>query len=105
MTTKSEKCPTCGADAINRSEYWEAYPENGKEIAGKLYEIEKAVKRYYLALDNHEHGYVAATRAFDRVQEILGMCWEQGQMTKLLEEYPKMAAIYMADGSDSPTAS
>lgn len=95
MTTKSEKCPTCGADAINRSEYWEAYPENGAEIAGKLYEIEIALRAYHLALDRHEHGGVAASKALDKIQSVLNMHWERGEATKWIEDNPRLAKFYV----------
>lgn len=89
MSTKTEKCPTCGADAVNRSEYWEAYPKTGK-----LYEIEKAIRRYHLALDRNEHGGVAASKAIERIQGILLMHWERGQATKWLDDNPRLAKFY-----------
>ena len=94
MSTKSEKCPTCGADAVNRSGYWEAYPTNGDELAAKLYEIEKAVNQYYLALDRREHGGLATSKALGKIQDILGMHWEQGKMTQYLIDFPNIAKFY-----------
>ena len=42
-------------------------------------EIKAAINEYYLALDTRQHGGVAQNKAFDRIQEILGMNWERGQ--------------------------
>lgn len=94
MSTKAEKCPTCGADAVDRSEFWEAHPSNGAEIAGKLYEIEKTIRRYHLALDRHEHGGIAAANALDKIQDLLGMHWERGVATKWIEDNPRLAKFY-----------
>lgn len=94
MTTKVEKCPTCDADAINRSEFWEAYPDNGKELAEQLVNIRKAIKKYYLALDNREDGRVAENKAFSEIQEILSMNWVQGEVKQFLEDHPKLKPFY-----------
>lgn len=96
MTTTIEKCPTCGGDAIDRSEFWESVVPNGDELKLKIYAIEKAVKKYYLALDRREHGGVAESRAFSEIESILGLSWKQGEMTKFLKAHPKLKPIYNA---------
>lgn len=47
--------------------------------AEKLNTIEEAIRDYYLALDNREHGEIAQGRAFRRIEAVLGMCWRQGE--------------------------
>jgi len=96
--TVVQKCPTCGGDAIDRSEFWEAAPENGAEIEAKLNAVAKAIENYYLALDRREHGGIAASKAFQRIEETLGMSWKRGELTKRLEQNPRLKQIY-----DSPT--
>lgn len=96
MTTKIEKCPTCGADAINRSEFWEAAPENGDELQLKIFAIEKAIKKYYLALDRRQHGGVSQNKAFNEIEQALGVYWQQGGMIKEITENPNLAKIYDA---------
>ncbi|MGZ8171846.1 MULTISPECIES: hypothetical protein [Methylobacter] len=49
------------------------------ESLDKLSNVEKAVKKYYLALDKREHGGIAETQAFDEIQQVLGMSWQQGE--------------------------
>lgn len=98
MTTTIEKCPTCGADAVHRSEWWEAAPDNGQELQLKLHSIKKTIIKYYLALDRREHGGVAQDKAFNEMQQILGMHWEQGKMTQFLEDHPKLKPLY--DGKE-----
>jgi len=41
--------------------------------------IRAAIKGYYAALDRREHGGVAESKAFNEIQEILGMHWVQGE--------------------------
>jgi hypothetical protein len=94
MTTTVQKCPACGADAINRSEYWEAYPENGAELSRQLHLIRKEIKKYYLALDNRQHGGVAENKAFNEIQQILGMNWVKGEVKGFLEQHPKLKPHY-----------
>jgi hypothetical protein len=48
--------------------------------------IEQAIRDYYFALDNREHGGVAANTALNRIQEILGMRWHQGEEKRRREE-------------------
>jgi hypothetical protein len=43
----------------------------------RLQEIEQAIRDYHLALDNREHGGVAASAAIMRVEKALGLSWEQ----------------------------
>ncbi len=94
MATTIEKCPTCGADAIDRSEFWEACPDNGKELAEQVASIRKAIRKYYLALDNRQHGGVAENKAFSEIQEVLGMTWVHGEVKQFLEDHPKMKPFY-----------
>lgn len=89
-----EKCPRCNADAINRSEFWEEYPGNGKEVTEQLAKIKRAIKKYYLALDNRQHGGVAQRKAFDEIQQLLGLCWVQGETKTFLEKHPKLKPFY-----------
>ena len=96
MTTVIEKCPTCGADAVDRSEFWEAYPDNGRELSEQLSQIEKAVRKYYLALDNREHGGVAQDKCLREIQDILNMSWVQGETKEFLERHPKLKPFYEA---------
>jgi hypothetical protein len=95
MTTTIEKCPTCGGDAIDRSEYWESVAPNGDELKQNIYAIEKAIKKYYLALDNREHGGVAQDKAFVEIERILGLNWKQGEIKKFLDEHPKLKPLYV----------
>lgn len=94
MTTTVQKCPACGADAIDRSEYWEAYPENGVELSRQLHLIRKEIKKYYLSLDEGKHSGVAASKSFGAIQEILGMHWVQGEVQEFLEQHPKLKPHY-----------
>lgn len=48
----------------------------------KLLEVKKAVEKYYLALDRREHGGIAQDRAFNEIQQALGMHWQQGEALK-----------------------
>ena len=41
--------------------------------------IEQAIRDYHYALDNREHGWSAACKAFDSIQSALNMEWEQGK--------------------------
>lgn len=94
MTTTIEKCPCCGADAVCRSEFWEAAPDNGQELHLQVHGITKAIQNYYLALDRHDNDAVAQNLAFAEIQQILGLSWRQGEMTKFLEDHPKLKPIY-----------
>lgn len=94
MTTTVEKCPTCGGDALDRSDFWESVAPNGNELTQKLYAIEKAVKKYYLALDRREHGSIAQDKALTEIQEALGMTWLQGEMTQHIEANPDLKRFY-----------
>lgn len=40
--------------------------------------IKAGINDYYAALDRREHGGVAMSNAFNKIQEILGMLWKQG---------------------------
>lgn len=92
--TKVGKCPTCGADALDRSEFWEAAPDNGLELEKTVNEVKKIVQNYHLALDRRQHGGVAAGKAIKRLETLLGMYWQQGQMTEYLEKHPKLVPFY-----------
>ncbi|MBQ4836798.1 hypothetical protein [Pseudoalteromonas luteoviolacea] len=76
MTTIIEKCPTCGCDAIDRSEFWECVVENSSEISTQLNLIREAITKYHFALDRREHGAIAQDRAFGEICEVLNMHWE-----------------------------
>ena len=93
MTT-IEKCPTCGGDAVCRSEFWEAVVENADEQNRQLQRARKAVQKYYLALDNREHGGAAENEAFIEIQRALGLQWKQGEMLAYLDKHPKLKPFY-----------
>ena len=94
MTTKVEKCPTCGGDAVNRSEFLESCIENSDEVNTQLYKIKRAIKQYYLSLDSGEHGGVAESKAFDEIQELLGMSWQRGETKEWLKNHPSFKPFY-----------
>lgn len=48
-----------------------------------LHLIEQAIRDYHFALDNREHGGVAAGKAIDAIEELLGRPWRQGEETAL----------------------
>lgn len=54
--------------------------------ADKLQLVREAINGYYLALDRREHGGVAENKAFQQIQNILGMNWNRGEQLKKLEE-------------------
>lgn len=83
-----------GGDAVDRSEFWESVAPNGDELKQKIYAIEKAVNKYYLALDLGQHGGIAERKAFDEIQAVLDMRWERGKMTSFLEKHPEMKPLY-----------
>jgi len=94
MTTTIEKCPTWGGGAIDRSDFWETVVENGDEQNQKVQGIKKAIEKYYLALGNREHGGVAENNAFQEIQDILGLHWEQGKIKAHLDKHPKLKPFY-----------
>ncbi len=94
MASKIEKCPNCGGDAIDRSEFWEAVPENGGELNRKLHQVKKAIKKYFLALDERKHGGHAMSNAFDEIQSILGMSWQPGEVKQMIERHPQLEKLY-----------
>jgi hypothetical protein len=49
------------------------------EHQAKLLKVEKAINKYYMALDKREHGGIAQDRAFNEIQQALGMSWQQGE--------------------------
>lgn len=51
----------------------------------KTEEIQDVIRDYYYALDCRKHGGVAQNNAFNRIENILGMHWQQGQETKRRE--------------------
>ena len=93
MTTV-EKCPTCGGDAVCRSEFWESVVENSDEKNKQLQRVERAIKKYYLALDNREHGGIATAHAFSEIQSVLGLQWRRGEVSEYLEKHPKLKPFY-----------
>lgn len=94
MTTKVMKCPTCGGDAVDRSDFIEAVVPDSDKMRTRLYGVEKAINKYHLALDRREHGGVAQNKAVQEIQELLGMNWEQGKMLERLERHPGLKKIY-----------
>jgi chromosome segregation ATPase len=55
--------------------------EMAKEIEAlrkQLENITAVINEYYAALDNRQHGGIAQSKAFDKVQNALGMQWIQG---------------------------
>lgn len=93
MTTSIGKCPVCNADAINRSEFWEASPENGEELLVKLSKIENSIKRYYLALDNRESGAIALDKMYKEIEKILEMQWNPGEIKNIINNMPILKKI------------
>ena len=59
-----------------------------------MHGIKKAIEKYYLALDNREHGGVAEDKAFQEIQNILGLHWEQGKTKDHLDKHPKLKPFY-----------
>ncbi|MFM5187386.1 hypothetical protein [Aeromonas caviae] len=56
-------------------------------VLSALNGVTAAVTRYHLALDQREHGSVAASQLVDEVQNILGMPWIQGAtLTELAKQ-------------------
>lgn len=94
FSTIVEKCPTCHGDAIHRFDYWEAAPENGRELESKLRAIRKAIRNYHLALDRRQNGDVAGWKCLKAIEQALGMSWRQGEMTKFLEDNPRLKPFY-----------
>ncbi|MGX9459401.1 hypothetical protein ACWU37_20955 (plasmid) [Photobacterium damselae subsp. damselae] len=97
MTTKIQKCPTCGGDAVDRSEFWECCVDNAANMQECLFKIKKAIRKYHLALDGHKHGGIAAHRALDNICHVLDMEWERGKTTEWLAERPSLKTIYEED--------
>lgn len=94
MKTRREKCPTCNTDAICRDwgagDYsYEAVIENSEEARIKLFNIQRAIDKYYLSLDERKHGGVAADTAFFEIQEAMGMSWERGEVLERVIKHPK----------------
>lgn len=56
--------------------------------ARTLVKIRDAITRYHLALDERQHGGVAASAALDAIQETLGMQWVQGTALAAKEAHP-----------------
>lgn len=50
-----------------------------KDPLSKLAAIRTAIKQYYAALNQREHGDIAQNKAFRAIENILGMRWEQGK--------------------------
>lgn len=94
MTTKVEKCPTCGSDAVDRSDYWEACVPESDQMSQTMHKIEHAIKQYHLDLDNRKHGGQSQDKAFRIICEALGMHWEQGKMKEHLENKPALQKLF-----------
>jgi hypothetical protein len=99
MTTTIEKCPCCSTDVVRRfagseDEYYEAVVENADQLQGQMYLVKKAIKKYYLALDERKHGGQAEHNAFEEIQKALGMHWEQGMVLSDVENHPRLRNIY-----------
>lgn len=45
-------------------------------------DVKQALRDYYLALDQRKNANTAMSVALDRIQEVLGMSWQQGAETK-----------------------
>ena len=52
-------------------------------LDSKVGDIQKVINEYYLALDTRQHGGVAQDRAFNKIQQILGMNWSRGEQLRL----------------------
>jgi hypothetical protein len=63
-------------------------PAHGETDKAKLMAI---IERYYLALDRREHGGIAQDRAFEEIEQALGMRWEPGATLAKQTEPPKQA--------------
>lgn len=50
-----------------------------------LAEIKGHIRDYYYALDTREHGGVAQSKAFEAIQQAMGMVWNQGVEKKSRE--------------------
>ncbi len=59
----------------------------------KLMTIVLIINKYYLALDKREHGGVAQDKALRKIQEVMGMSWEQGAMKKKIEDHPELKLV------------
>jgi len=104
MTTRVERCPTCGGDVVARcggggadgespcTLYYE--PVGSQQDEQWVYAVRRALQRYYLALDRREHGATAKERAFNEIQTVMGMQYEPGKMLATLEKNPGMRQIY-----------
>lgn len=55
------------------------------EAKGKLRQITDAINTYYSALDKRLHGSVAQSKAFDFIEQVMGMQWKQGSSTPAQE--------------------
>lgn len=51
--------------------------EAAANLLAETKKVRAAISEYYTALDKREHGGIAGIRAFDKIQEALGMSWEQ----------------------------
>lgn len=91
MATYVEKCPACGGDALERGGYYESAVDHANLTSSNMHAIHRAIRKYYLALDNREHGGVAMDKAFKEIEGVLGTRWRQGEMKDMLENHPKLA--------------
>lgn len=66
-------CSPLSLSGLN--EKWEA----GEETQlSPLNRVRDAINEYYAALDNRQHGGVAASNAFEKIQTAMGMHWVPG---------------------------
>ena len=69
------------------SDYWKPQllktERDRDEARRKLGDIAIAIRDYHYALDCREHGGVAADKALNRIQELMGMPWVTGKEKEL----------------------
>lgn len=74
------------------ADVWNGFAETaGGSLKGpiaKLLQMQKAIKKYYLAIDRREHGGLAVDYAFNEIQQALGMYWQPGEALKEFEQNP-----------------
>ena len=73
---------------------------------GQLRLIKNAINQYYKDLDNRKHGDVAQNKAFEKIQSVLGMHWEQhgrrcpecyNKLKPVVQSSPRMLNEYQFD--------
>ncbi|UKA04877.1 hypothetical protein [Photobacterium damselae] len=94
MTTKIEKCPTCGGDAVDRSDFWECCVDNASDMQTRLSQIKRAIRKYHLALDDGKDDDISANGALNDICDALDMHWVKGETTAWLSENPLLKHLY-----------